>query len=111
MCIAIAHILNSFGLFGNVFLSVIDYKNPVESISLVNSGTLPVWFLLALFFCRMLFIPLRKIKNDAIVVAVSLISALMAINIYHYFILPFAIIPAITSLGFYVIGHMCSTYG
>ena len=110
LCIAIAHILNRFGLFSNVVSSVIDYKNPVESISLMSSGTLPVWFLVALFLCRILFIPLRKIKNDAIVVAVSLIAALIAANLYHYFKLPFAIIPAVTSLGFYVVGHMCSTY-
>lgn len=85
LCIILAHILNSFDLFSNVVISVVHYRNPVESISLMNAGILPVWFLVALFLCRVLFVFIRKIKNDAIVVAMVLIAAIIATNLYYYF--------------------------
>lgn len=108
-CFVVAHIVEFFGGGdSNIFMSRIDYNNPAKSILLMGKG-LPVWFLASLFWCRMLFVPISKIKNDAVLLVGVLFVSIVATNLYNYVKLPLAFIPSISALGFYAIGHLFSS--
>lgn len=107
-CIAIAYVIEYFGWFSKIVMSYIEYKNPVECALLMSKG-LPVWFLVSLFWCRMLFFLVRKIRNDVVVFAVVIIAAILAVNLYNYFKLPLMFYPSVAALGFFVLGHVLAS--
>jgi fucose 4-O-acetylase-like acetyltransferase len=58
-CFAVTYVIEYFGWFSKIVMSYIDYRTPVESFLLMNKG-LPVWFLVSLFWCKILFLPIKK---------------------------------------------------
>lgn len=107
-CFAVAHIFDIFGCFSNVIMSRVDYNDPIKSIFLMGRG-LPVWFLVSLFWCRLLSIPISKVKKDVVMLVGVLFAAIVAANLYYYIKLPLVIIPSLSALGFYTVGRLLST--
>ena len=107
-CFGVAHLLETNEGFSDIIMSRVDYNNPVYSIFLMGKG-LPVWFLVSLFLCRIIFIPISKIKNDALIFIVVLLLALLAVNLYYCIKLPLVFLPTFASLGFFTIGNLLAT--
>lgn len=103
-CIAVAHIFEAFECFSNVITSRVDYNNPINNILLMGPG-FPVWFLIALFWCKIFFIPIRKIKNDVVVFIIVFFVAIIAANLHDYIKLPLVFFPSLSALGFFAVGR------
>jgi hypothetical protein len=67
-----------------------------------------VWFLLALFWCRLIFNSLYSIseKRNLFIVIVSFAATLIAQFIYF----PFSILPGLSAMIFYYLGYLASKY-
>ena len=107
-CFLVAHVFEWFGCFSDVIESRIDYNNPVNSFLLMGKCP-PIWFLVSLFWCRLLFVPISKIKNDIIMLVGVLFVAIISANFYYYIKLPLVLIPSLTAIGFYAVGYLLAT--
>lgn len=89
-----AHALQSF----------LAVKTPLKSLAMLDDRILPVWFLFALFWCRLVFNLILRIKNDVAKLILCLAIPLLAVNIYAYGKWPFCLLIGLSALGFYSTG-------
>ena len=99
----VGYIIDFLDCFSIIVFSRIDVDNLTHDI-LFNEKN-PVWFLLALFWCRIIFTSLRKIKNDTTILVIVMVAAVVAINAFYFIKPPLSIVPGFAALGIYTIGH------
>jgi len=71
---------------------------------------IPIWFLIALLWIRVLFRPMMRLGRWALPVSI-IISGAAIFFVHHYTQLPFCILTALSSLVFYAIGWWHKRYG
>jgi len=84
--------------------SFLVVNTPLKSLAMLDDRILPVWFLFALFWCRLVFNLILRIKNDVAKLILCLAIPLLAINIYAYGKWPFCLLIGLSVLGFYSMG-------
>ena len=110
-----------FGIAHYLLYVCINHKDidisPLIHLVSVNTEGLPIcgalWFLTALFFTDILFFILdRSVASEPLkAIIIALLSLAGNLNqIVFSFTLPFALGPALVSLGLYYIGHLCRKY-
>ena len=80
-----------------------DFVSYVKSL-LWNCNDRPIWFLIALFWCKILFFYLDKYINkwgNVIIFVVSFVSTLCA----KYFLLPFCVLQGMSAMLFFYMGY------
>ena len=85
--------------------SLLNVDNPIGCLAMMDGGTLPVWFLFALFWCRLVFNLILRVKNDAVKLVICFAIPLLAVNIYTYGKWPFCLLIGLSALGFYSMGY------
>jgi len=71
----------------------------------------PFWFLWAMFWTRLFFCFLNKVRSEYLKGLCILLLAILFINIKHYFFsLPFSIIPAICAMGYFFLGYLMNLH-
>lgn len=76
----------------------------------VTHDTGPIWFLVALFWIRVLFRPIMKCKQWALPVSI-LFSGVAVIIVHHVMQLPFCILTGLAAMVFYAIGWWQKRFG
>lgn len=71
---------------------------------------MPIWFLLALFWGRLLLNTLLFIKSDFLILVLSFFISIFSVNLATYINPPLIILPALSSVIFLTVGYMCKKY-
>lgn len=110
-CLAVGNVLYDVLMDSTYFYSILNVKEPLFSVSMLKGGILPVWFLFALFWCRIIFVLILRIRKDVYKIIICLIIPLISINLYVYGKWPFSLLAGFAAIGFYGMGYFVNKNG
>lgn len=88
----------------NFFVFVLAENDSSNILPMFDCQRFPVWFLVALFWCRVAFDFILRIKNDVFKLILCILVPLLAVNLYVYVKMPFSFLTGLSAVGFYAMG-------
>ena len=114
MCIDLAHYTWADGSYtqGKIISYLLGYNGQINPSWIPGGGNGMLWFLLAMFWARMITLFfLKKIKSNYLVGLLTFLLAVVGVFIIRLFPIPFCIPQGLCAVGFVFVGYLMKKNG